>query len=75
MSVMSATMYGQRKADTHCKLCGKPIVYGINGAMISEFCTDCRPIHYHCEPTPVRNEVDWDELDAMEDRCLGDDWD
>ena len=58
-----------------CKECGKEIVNGINGAQISEYCTDCKPIVYHCSPTPARYGIDWDELDAMEGKCLGDDWD
>ena len=68
MEQMSAMRYGQ-KANKYCNQCGKSIVYGVNGAQISDYCTDCKPITYHRKPTPVRN-VDWDELDAMEDRCV-----
>ena len=50
-------------------------MYGINGAQMLETCLDCYRPNYFCRPTPVRREVDWDELNAMEDRCLGDDWD
>ena len=71
MSKISATMYGQ-KADKRCKTCGKPIMYGINGSQMFDECMDCYKPTYHCSPTPVRREVDWNELDALEDKCLGD---
>lgn len=59
-------------ADKHCRICGKPIMYGINGAQMLDTCLDCYRPTYHCQPTRVQNNVNWDELDAMEDRCLGD---
>jgi hypothetical protein len=49
-------------------------MYGINGAQLYDICFDCRPISPCIAPSRKRN-VDWDELDAMEDRCLGDDAD
>ena len=55
--------------ETRCKVCGRPIVYGINGAMMYDTCFDCRPISHCIAPSRKRN-TDWDELDAMEDRCL-----
>ena len=38
-------------------------------------CLECYQPSYPCRPTTKRNTVDWDELDALEDRCLGDDVD
>jgi len=85
MSKISALMMGQnkeiakvlinRKADRKCKICGKPIYYGINGAQFFDTCMECYKPDYHCRPTKVRQNVDWDALDAAEDRCLGDDVD
>lgn len=76
---MSAFVYGQKKtkrvANKHCKICGKPIYYGINGAQMLDTCLECYKPTYPCSPTPVRTDVDWNELDALEDRCLGDDID
>ena len=74
MSRVSATMYGQ-KVNKRCKECGRPIAYGINGAQMLDLCLDCYRPRYHCQPTPVRTEMSWDELDTLEDRCLGDDVD
>ena len=74
MSKLSAITYGQ-KINKRCRICGKPITYGINGAQMIDECMECYRPKYHCAPTPVRTEVDWDELDALEDRCLGDDVD
>ncbi len=71
---MAATLI-TLKEERKCKTCGAPIVYGINGAQMLEECLDCYRPSYFCRPTPVRSEVDWDELDALEDRCLGDDVD
>lgn len=68
MSKISAIMFGQH-VDKHCKECGRPIMYGINGAQMLDLCLDCYNPKYHCPPTPVRKD-DWDELDAMEDRCI-----
>lgn len=74
-----AYMYGQkkmiRKPDKHCKICGAPIYYGTNGAMMLDTCLECYKPNYPCSPTPARQSADWDELDAMEERCLGDDLD
>ena len=74
-----AFMYGQKKMtkkiDKRCKICGRPITYGINGSQMFDTCMECYRPQYHCSPTPIRNNVDWDELDALEDRCLGDDVD
>jgi hypothetical protein len=72
-----AYVYGQKKykPDKHCKICGKPIFYGQNGAQMYDCCFECYRPTYHCSPTPVRREADWDELDALEGRCLGDDVD
>lgn len=68
MSKISATAFGQ-KVDKRCKICGKPIAYGINGAQMFDTCLECYIPQYHCKPTPTR-DVDWDELDAMEDKCI-----
>ena len=74
-----AYVYGQesmkRKADKHCKVCGRPIYYGKNGAQMLDTCIDCYRPNYTYSSSPIRKNVDWDELDAMEDRCLGDDVD
>lgn len=60
--------------ETRCRVCGRPIMYGINGAQLYDVCFDCRPISPHISPSRKR-DIDWDALDAMEDRCLGDDVD
>ena len=57
-----------------CVKCGKEIVYGVNGCMLMDDCFDCggRPKYYYSTAT-VRT-TNWNELDAMEDRCVRD-WD
>ncbi len=84
MSKISALMLGQhkemrrallREPDRKCRVCGKPITYGINGSQMFDTCLECYQPSYPCKPTTKRNSVDWDELDALEDRCLGDDVD
>ena len=71
-----AFVYGQKKIgkkiDKRCKICGRPIAYGINGAQMFDTCMECYRPEYHYSPVPPKTETDWDALDALEDRCLGD---
>lgn len=63
-----------------CKSCGRQIVYGYNGCMMSEYCTDCKPISYDNNPRHymyipinyVMDEQDYDALDYAESRCIDD---
>lgn len=61
--------------DSICKGCGRQIVYGHNGCMLSEYCFDCRPVNYvdtnprHYMYIPINyfmDEQDYDALDYME---------
>jgi hypothetical protein len=72
---MSATMYGQKINEKRCRICGRPIIYGMNGAQMFDTCFECYRPEYRCKPTPIKNKVSCDELDALEDKCLGDDLD
>ncbi len=58
------------KADKTCKTCGAPIFYGINGAQMLNECLDCHKPSYNTTPTPVRLTGGWDELDALEEKCI-----
>ena len=59
-----------------CPKCGKEfdlLQYGYPGNPYRTICWKCKP-PYH----PISKKeytVTFGELDAMEDRCLGDDWD
>ena len=67
--------------DSICKGCGRQIVYGHNGCMMSEYCFDCRPVNYvdtnprHYMYVPINyfmDEQDYDALDYAESRCIDD---
>lgn len=58
-----------------CVKCGSEIVYGINGCMMMKECFNCHGGFPQYVPL---NKVEyvgssWDELDSLEDNCLGDD--
>lgn len=56
-----------------CVICGKEIINGINGCQIMKECFDCHG-GYPKYPAPrqMRETISWDELDALEDRCIND---
>ena len=68
--------------DKFCVHCGKPITYGVNGCMLLTICFQCHKEltgHYYpqyldiLKTTPKQRAViSWDDLDALEDSCLGD---
>ncbi len=58
-------------AEKRCKVCGKPIEYGVNGAQMFDTCFECYKPYYPCSVSKVRQYLNWDEFDALEDRCLG----
>ena len=58
-----------------CIVCGKEIINGINGCVIMNECFDCHGGYpKYPAPTQVIETGSWDELDALEDRCVRD-WD
>lgn len=67
----SIVMY-KKNVNKYCSICGKPIVYGINGAQISNYCIECQPITYYYNPAPIRNNYSYEELNSLEDRCIND---
>ena len=69
---MASVIMYKKDVDKHCAVCGRPIIYGFNGAQVSECCIECRPITYSYNPTPVKINCSYDELNALEDRCLHD---
>lgn len=71
---VQGTRYYYKRIQS-CKKCGKKfdlMKYGHPGGSIDKtICWDCEPPYYgHCQSVS-RRDVDWDALDAMEDRCLG----
>lgn len=57
----------------HCPICGKIIENGITGCAIMPECFDCHGgFPTYAKGTHRDVPVSWDELDALEDRCLGD---
>lgn len=56
-----------------CIKCGREIINGVNGCQLLNDCFDCRG-GYPTYPAPrqARETVSWDELDALEDRCVND---
>ena len=58
-----------------CKKCGCGIVYGWNGCMFLDVCFACNGGHpRYPEPRKAEPQHTAEELDALEDRCLGDDY-
>lgn len=56
-----------------CVICGKEIINGINGCQIMKECFDCHGGYPKYPPATKCDEVtSWDELDALEDRCVND---
>lgn len=56
-----------------CVICGKEIVNGINGCQLMKECFDCHGgFPKYPAPRQMRETVSWDELDALEDRCVND---
>lgn len=56
-----------------CVKCGNEIVNGVNGCMIMNECFDCHGgFPKYPAPRLVRETVTWNELDALEDRCVRD---
>ena len=58
-----------------CSKCGKEIIYGINGCQMMKECFDCHggyPDYSHNKSNFHWNNGSWDDLDAAEDKCLGD---
>lgn len=65
------------KSKRICPKCGKEfdlLQFGYPGNPYRTVCWDCEPM-YHCKPNKSVAQCCWEELDAMEDRCLGDDVD
>ena len=68
--------------DKFCCHCGKPITYGVNGCMLLPMCFDCHKEltgHYYphyldaLKQTPKQKvSISWEDLDALEDRVMGD---
>ena len=56
-----------------CIKCGKEIIYGVNGCMLMDDCIDCHG-GYPKYPAPrtATKTVSWDDLDALENRCVRD---
>lgn len=60
-----------------CPKCGKEfdlLQFGYPGNPHRQICWSCEPPIY-AKPRPMEPSYSWAELDALEDRCLGDDWD
>ncbi len=55
-----------------CVKCGKEIINGINGCEMMKECFDCHGGFPKYAPPTVKETVGWDELDALEDRCVRD---
>lgn len=58
-------------ADKICKKCKKDIIYGVNGCMLMDECFDCHGGLPKYAPARKANRYSWDELDALEDKCIG----
>lgn len=62
------------KSKRTCPKCGKEfdlLQYGYPGNPYRTICWSCEPIYYG-SPSKAVVQCSWDELDAMEDRCLRD---
>ena len=55
-----------------CPICGKEIINGINGCQLMNECFDCHGGYPKYAPATNRNVIDWNALDALEDRCIRD---
>jgi len=56
-----------------CPLCGKEIINGVNRCQMMKVCFDCNggfPDYSRNQSLHHWNNVDWNELDAAEGRCL-----
>jgi len=53
-----------------CIKCGSEIINGINGCEILNECFTCHGGYPKYAPTSKRETYSWDELDAIEDRCI-----
>ena len=59
-----------------CIKCGCEIENGTNGCMMLPDCFKCHGGYPdYSKSVSTRTEISLDELDAIEARCLGDDWD
>ena len=55
-----------------CIKCGSEIINGINGCEILNERFACHGGYPKYAPTSKRETYSWDELDALEDRCIND---
>lgn len=55
-----------------CIRCGVKIINGINGCQLMKECFDCHGGFPKYPAPTVKESVGWDELDALEDRCVRD---
>lgn len=55
-----------------CIKCGKEIKYGINGCQLMNECFKCHGGFPQYAKATRKENISYDELDAMEDRCLRD---
>ena len=55
-----------------CIRCGIEIINGINGCEILNECFTCHGGYPKYTPASKRETYSWDELDALEDRCIND---
>ena len=57
-----------------CEKCGKEIVNGVNGCQLMKICFECNGgfPDYPKYSYASAERPSWDELDAAEDKCLGD---
>ena len=56
-----------------CIKCGCEIINGINGCQLMKECFNCHGGYpKYLAPRQINETVDWNELDALEDRCLHD---
>lgn len=59
-------------ANKICKKCGKDITYGINGCMLMDVCFECYGGFPKYAPAHKTSSYSWDDMDALEDRCIND---
>lgn len=55
-----------------CIKCGSEITNGINGCAALNECFACHGGYPKYAPASKRETYSWDELDALEDRCIND---
>jgi len=58
------------KVCTNCKREFDMLRYGYPGNIFRTVCYECEPPRYAMSTR--RKSITWDELDALEDRCLAD---